>query len=96
MVSHKKETIASLIESLKNGPENYVLPEEGDISNYLGVNMKKNLDETFKLSKSHMMEKIISHVGLEKCPRVLKARETHAGKSLRHEYEYILGKRVRM
>ena len=27
--------------SLKNGPENYVLTDEGDISNYPGVNIKK-------------------------------------------------------
>ena len=72
------------------------MTEEGDISNYLGVNMKKNSDETFKLSKSHKVDKIINCVGLEKCPRVLKARETHAGKPLRHKYKYILGKRVRM
>ena len=42
--SNKQETITSLIESLKNAPENYVLADEGDISNYLGFNIKKNLD----------------------------------------------------
>ena len=31
IVSHKQEIITSLIESLKNGPENYVLTDEGDI-----------------------------------------------------------------
>ena len=30
-----------LIESLKIGPGNYVLTDEGDISNYLDVNIKK-------------------------------------------------------
>ena len=51
IVSHKQETIKELIESLKNGPENYVLKDEGDIPTYLGVKTKKNSDETFKLSK---------------------------------------------
>ena len=32
LVSHKQETIASLIESLNIGFENYVLTDEGDIS----------------------------------------------------------------
>ena len=41
-VSHKQETIKSLIESLRNGLENYVLVDEWDISNYLGVKIKKN------------------------------------------------------
>ena len=35
IVSYKQETITSLIESLKNGPENYVLTDKRDISNYI-------------------------------------------------------------
>ena len=35
LVSYKQQKITSLIESLNNGPENYVLTDEGDISNYL-------------------------------------------------------------
>ena len=42
IVSHKQEKIKSLIESLKNGPGDYVLTYEGYISNYLGVNIKKH------------------------------------------------------
>ena len=33
-----------MCESLKNGPENYVLTDEGDISNYLGVKINKKSD----------------------------------------------------
>ena len=46
IVPHKQETITPLIEWLNNGPKNYVLTDEGDISNYLGVNIKKNSDGT--------------------------------------------------
>ena len=42
-----------------------MLTDKGDISNYLGVNIKKNSDDTLKLSQSHLVEKIINHVGLE-------------------------------
>ena len=41
IVSHKQDTITSLIESLNNFPENYLFTDEGDVSNYLGVNIKK-------------------------------------------------------
>ena len=33
IVSHKQDTITSLISSVKNGPENYVFTDEGDVSN---------------------------------------------------------------
>ena len=77
--SHKKETIISLIQSLNNGTENYVLTVEGYISNYLRVNIKKYSDGTFKLSQSNLAEKIINHVGLEVYVS-LKSREAPAGK----------------
>ena len=48
IVSYKQDTFISLLESLNNGPENYVLTDEGDISNYLGVNIKKNSDRRFE------------------------------------------------
>ena len=62
--SHKQETITSSIESLMNVLENCVMTDEGDISNYLGVNVKKTSDGTFKLLLSHLVEKIINHVGI--------------------------------
>ena len=51
ILSHKQETITSLIESIKNGPENYVLTDEGYIYNYFGDNMNKNLYGAFELSQ---------------------------------------------
>ena len=45
IVSNSQETITSLIEYLKNGPENYVLTDEEDISNCIGVSINKNKRE---------------------------------------------------
>ena len=90
IVSHKQETIALLIESLKNVPENYVLTDEVDISNYLGVNIKKNLDGAFELLQSQLVEKIINHVGFTVLASI-KARETPSGKSLLHKEKSSLG-----
>ena len=58
-----------------------MLTDEGDISNYPGVNINKNSDGTFKLSQSHLVEKIINHVGLEVSVS-LKSIDTTAGKPL--------------
>ena len=90
IVSHKQETITSLIESLNNGPENYVLTDEGDISNYLGVKIKKYSYGTLELSQSHLVEKIINHVGLE-VSTSLKSIETPDRKPLLHKYKSSLG-----
>ena len=47
ILSHKQETIISLIESINHFPENDVFTDEEYISNYLGVNTKKNSYGTF-------------------------------------------------
>ena len=47
---YKSYTITSLIESLNNGPENYVLTDELDISNHFGFNIKKNSKGTLEFS----------------------------------------------
>ena len=57
IVSHKQETITSLIKPLNNGPEKYVLTDKGDISNYLCVNISKKSEKTFKSSQSNQVEK---------------------------------------
>ena len=54
----------SLIGSLNNGPEIYALTDEGNISYYLGFNIKKKSDGTFEVSLSHLVEKIFNRVRL--------------------------------
>ena len=60
-----------------------MLIDERYISNYLGVNIKKNLDGTFESSQLHLAEKNIRHVGLE-VSASLKEIDTTAGKPLLH------------
>ena len=81
--------MTSLIESLKNCFENYLFTDEGDISNYLGVNINNNLDGTFKLSQLHLVGKIINHPRFM-LPSSTKLKEKPAGKSLLNKDEYIL------
>ena len=58
IVLHRQDTIISLIQSLNNGPENYLLTDEGDISNYFVFNIKIKSAGTFELSQLHPVEKI--------------------------------------
>ena len=81
IVSHKQETITSLIKSLKNDPENYVFTDEVDISNCIDVNVKKNSDGTFKLFLSHLVDKIINDAILT-VSMILNSIENPTGKPL--------------
>ena len=62
-----------------------MLTDEGDILNYLGVNIQKNPGGTFELLQSHLAKKIINHVGLTLSASI-KSRETPAGKPLLNKY----------
>ena len=62
---------------------------EGDISNYLGVNIKKHLDGTFKLFQSHLSDKRINHLG-HTLSLILKSIETPAVKPFLNKYVSIL------
>ena len=91
IVSYKQDTITSLIESLNNGPGNYVLIDGGDLSNYIGVNFKKNSYGTFKLLQFQLVDKIINHVGLT-VSASLKCREIPTRKPLLHKDESSIGR----
>ena len=69
-----------------------MLTYEGDVSNHLGVNIKKNSDGTLELSKSHLVEKVINHVGLTVSVS-LKLRGNPSGKPLPHKCGYSLGRK---
>ena len=47
IVPNKKEKLLSLIKSLNNDPEYYVLTYKVYLSTYIGVNIKENSDGTF-------------------------------------------------
>ena len=63
MVAKEKEVISALIESLWNGQERFVLTDEGDINQYLSVNIKQNNDSTFELHQPFLIEKILQQIG---------------------------------
>ena len=68
-----------------------MLKDERDVSNYLGVNIKKKSYEAFELLQLHLVNKIINHVRLT-VSASLNCRETSSGKSLLHKDESSLGR----
>ena len=69
-----------------------MLTYEGDISNYIEVNINKNPDGTFKWLKLHLVDKIITRVVLT-FSASLKSRETPTRKPLLHKYRYSRGRK---
>ena len=69
-----------------------MLTDEGDISSYLEFNINKHSDKTFKLSQSHLAEKIINHVGLT-VSASLKTRETTIIKQSLDKNESSIGRK---
>ena len=55
--------------------------DEGDISNYIDVNVKKHSDATFKLFLSHLVDKIINDAILT-VSMILNSIENPTGKPL--------------
>ena len=63
--------------------------DEGGILNYIGVNIKKKSDGTFKLLQYYLVEKIFNHVGIT-VSMSLKAIETPDRKLLLHKEKSII------
>ena len=69
-----------------------MLTDEGNISNYPGVNIKKISDGIFELSLSHFLEENINHFRITVFTS-LKSKETPVVKPFLHKDESSLGKK---
>lgn len=67
IVFEKKGSKAAekLLRDLGEGPENFVFTDEGDLSKYLGVDVKKHKDGRFELTQTHLIQRFLDVVGLE-------------------------------
>jgi hypothetical protein len=65
IVGNSMKEIDEFIESMKNGPENFILTDEGDINTFLGVEIKHRNDEVFEMSQPHLIDRILSFLQLE-------------------------------
>jgi hypothetical protein len=64
IVRDKMDCIESLITSLHDGKENFVLQGEGSIDKYLGVSITQLDDASFELTQSFLIERISIFLGI--------------------------------
>ena len=60
----KQQTIDGIIRSLHDGPENYDFTNDGDLKQYLGVDIIRNTPGVFELRQPFLIQRIIELVGL--------------------------------
>ena len=58
--------VDDFVKTLKNGPENFVLTDEGDIDKILGIEIIQLNDLQFKLSQMFLYNRIASFLRINK------------------------------
>ena len=69
------QTIEDLVISLKTGPENFFLTDEGVMENYLGEDIRPLKGDTFGLCQPYLIKKVVDLLNL---PHSLKGHSTPA------------------
>ena len=65
IISKKNSPAADrLIESLKRGHENFVFTDEGDLKQYLGIDVSKKADGSCTLTQTHLIQRFLEVIGL--------------------------------
>ncbi len=84
IVSNSMKDINTFITSMKDGPEEYVLTDEGDVNKFLGIIIKEITRNKFKLSQPFLIKQIINLRGLgqNKFDVQTKTKITPVGKPL--------------
>ena len=65
--------------SLKTGPDNFILTDEGDIDNYLGVDIRPLKGDTFELCQSCLIKRVLGFLYL---PHSVKGNSNHPIRNL--------------
>jgi hypothetical protein len=87
IVSNSTKDINTFVKSMKDGPKGYVLTDEGDISKFLGIEIKEITRNKFKLSQPFLIKQIVNLLGLgqNKFDVQTKTKITPVGKPLLNE-----------
>ena len=59
------ENINHFVDSMKNGDENFILTDEGDINKFLGIEITQLDDKRFKISQPYLTDQIISFLNID-------------------------------
>ena len=66
VVSKKEKDIDRPIKSLREEDKRFTLTSEGDIKNYLDVEIVRNKDGSFEFKQPHLIQRILDYVTIEK------------------------------
>jgi hypothetical protein len=64
IVSNSMKDINTFVTSVKDGPKEYILTDEGDIHKFLGIEIKEITRNKFELSQPFLIEQIVNLLGL--------------------------------
>ncbi len=64
IISNSMKDINTFVTSIKDGPEEYVFTDEGDINKFLGIKIKEIARNKFKLSQPFLIKQIVNLLGL--------------------------------
>ena len=79
--------VDSFVQSMKDGPENFVLTDEGDIDKFLGIEITHLDDNRFRISQPHLIDRIVSflEIDVNEYGMETNTKSTPAGKPLLHK-----------
>ena len=81
------KNIETFVRSMKNGDENFVLTDKGDINKFLGIEITQLDDKRFRILQPFLTDRIISYLNIDPNNHVkeTKAKSTPVGKPLFHK-----------
>ena len=81
------ENINRFVDSKKNGNENFVLTDEGDINKFLGIEITQLDDKRFKISQPYLTDRMLSFLNIDANDHNVEtnAKSTPVGKPLLHK-----------
>jgi hypothetical protein len=84
IVSNSMKDINTFNKSMKDGPKEYVLTDEGDMNKFLGIEIKEITRNKFELSQPFLIKQIFNLLGLgqNKFDVQIKTKMTPVGKPL--------------
>ena len=79
--------INRFVDSMKNGDENFVLTDKGDINKFLGIEITQLDEKQFKISHPYLIDRIISFISIDANDHNVETNEksTPVGKPLLHK-----------
>ena len=82
IIGKDMQRIDKFIESMMNGPENFILTDEGDIDKFLGIEITQIDENRFKISQPFLIDRIASLLGFSDVDMDTNTKPTPVGKPL--------------